>query len=161
MRRSNGLRFVPLGIALALAGCRGEDAPRANLSGYCLDSTGVALDGYSPVSYVDAGQPRRGDPAHSMVYRGITYRFVDDAEKAAFTAHPERYEPQCGGWCAYGLTVGIRWKPAPDNFKLVDGKLFLFSRTGDADARRLWDREPDEAALVRRAEEYWRSLQSD
>lgn len=161
MRRWNGLLLAPLGMALAMAGCRDQDAARPDLSAYCLDSTGVALDGYSPVSCVDAGVSRRGDAAYSVAYRGITYRFVDAEEKAAFAAHPERYEPQCGGWCAYGLTVGIRWKPAPDNFKLVDGRLYLFSRTGAADARRLWDREPDEAALVRRADEYWRSLRSD
>jgi YHS domain-containing protein len=145
----------------ALASCLEDDSSRSGLAAYNLDAKGVALAGYSPVSYVDEGRAEPGDPAFARSYRGITYLFASAAQETAFAADPERYEPQYGGWCAYGLTVGIRWKPDPDNFKVVNGKLLLFSRTGDADARRLWEREADEAALLRRADEYWRSLRSE
>jgi YHS domain-containing protein len=148
-------------VPLALAACRDDQATRPGLSAYNLDSKGLALDGYSPVSYFDSGKAERGESAHSLTVRGITYFFTSAAQETAFAKDPERYEPQCGGWCAYGMAVGIRWKSDPENFEVIDGKLFLFSRTKDADARRLWEHEEDQAALVDRAERYWRSLRTD
>jgi len=144
--------------ALLAAGCLPpEGGGRPGLSEYNVDEAGLALRGYSPVAYFE-GRAEPGSAEWSLTHRGITYRFADAAERDRFAADPERYEPAFGGWCAYGISLGIRWDADPEAFRLVDGRLFLFSRTSEADARDLWEREKDPADLVRRADRYWRSL---
>jgi YHS domain-containing protein len=150
-------RMLSAFLAFVALGCE-SDATRPGLATYNLDENATALSGYSPVSYFDPGRPERGDPRYAVTYRGIKYLFTSEAQRETFRADPARYEPAGGGWCAYGLTVGICWKPDPENFEIVGGRLFLFSRTREADARRLWERAGEEAALVARADEYWHSL---
>ncbi len=147
--------------ALLLAGCLPEAPGRPGLSAYNVDSTGVALHGYSPVSYVEAGEPRMGSASIARKWRGITYHFTDEAQAATFGADPARFEPAFGGWCAYGMSHGIRWDPDPTAFEIVDGRLLLFSRAPDADARKLWDREENTADLLARAEHYWETLREE
>ena len=144
----------------AWAGCGQPDDARPGLSEYNLDETGLALHGYSPTSYVESGSARIGSPNHTLTYRGITYRFASAGERDLFLTEPDRYEPAYGGWCAYGASVGIRWDVDPENFEIFDGRVFLFSRNDEADARELWDRE-DREALIARGDRYWESALSD
>jgi hypothetical protein len=154
-------RGLLLGTSLLVwAACGEPDAGRPGLSEYNLDATGLALHGYSPVSYVESGAARIGSPNHTATYRGITYRFSSAEERDQFLADPERYEPAYGGWCAYGASVGIRWDVDPENFEIRHDRVFLFSRNEEADARELWDRENREA-LIARADRYWESTLSD
>jgi hypothetical protein len=142
---------------LAWSGCAPLDDARPGLSEYNLDARGLALEGYSPVSYLEDGVARMGSPDFALTHRGVTYRFASAAEVDAFRADPDRYEPAYGGWCAYGASVGIRWDVDPENFEIRGGRTFLFSRNDEADARELWDRE-DRDALIARADRYWESL---
>ena len=87
-------------------------------------------------------------------------RFASAAERDLFRSDPGRYEPAYGGWCAYGASVGIRWDVDPEAFEIYDGRLFVFSRNEEADARELWDRE-DRSALIARADRYWETAISE
>jgi hypothetical protein len=43
-----------------------------------------------------------------------------------FAADPERYAPQYGGFCSWGVSVGKLFDVDPANgWKIVDGKLYL------------------------------------
>ena len=43
-----------------------------------------------------------------------------------FKANPEKYMPEYGGWCAYGLGDGGYLAPVdPTAFKILDDRLFL------------------------------------
>ena len=148
-------------IALAQIGCLPEEGGRPGLSAYNLEDEGLALHGYSPVSYREKGAAEPGSPRWAATHRGITYHLADPEQQTAFAADPDRYEPAFGGWCAYGISLGIRWDADPTAFKVVGERLLLFSRAGDADARELWEREPDERALLARADHYWKSLLAD
>lgn len=147
--------------ALLLAGCLPDGPGRPGLSAYNVDSTGVAMHGYSPVSYFESGHAEPGSAAFARKWRGITYHFTSEAQAAAFGADPAHFEPAFGGWCAYGMSLGIRWDTDPEAFKIVDDRLLLFSRTPDADARELWDREANETELLSRSGHYWTSLQEE
>jgi hypothetical protein len=142
---------------LASTGCAPTEDARPSLSEYNLDADGLALRGYSPVSYLEDGVARIGSPDFTLTHRGVTYRFASAAELDAFRADPDRHEPAYGGWCAYGASVGIRWDVDPENFEIRNDRIFLFSRNDEADARELWDRE-DRDALIARADRYWESL---
>jgi hypothetical protein len=64
-----------------------------------------ALRGLDPVELC-GGHEVAGDPARVATHGGHAYAFASEANRAAFTADPERYAIQWGGACA-------RWGPSP------------------------------------------------
>ncbi|MBA5778517.1 YHS domain-containing protein [Stappia sp. F7233] len=88
-------------------------------------STGLALRGVDPVSYFTAGHPVDGKVDIVSVYNGATYRFASEDNKKAFDADPAKYAPQFGGYCAYGMALGLKFDGDPELWKIVDGKLYL------------------------------------
>lgn len=101
----------------------------------------LALKGYCPVSYHLYGRPILGDSASSAPYQGMMYYLADPEVKSKFLADPEKYIPQFGGFCttALGGTYGNRIHADPTQFRLIDGKLYLFSSTR---ARNNFDQKP-------------------
>lgn len=124
-----------------------------------LDSNGVGLGGYSPVSYLDLGVAEKGIPDHSVEYNGATYHLTDADQVATFESNPDKYQPAYGGWCAFGLTIDKQFACDPHSFKVVDGRLMMFLNDGDVDARALWE-DADEAELIEKANVKWASLTS-
>lgn len=90
-----------------------------------LSSGGVAIHGYDPVAYFVDGKPviGRAELRHSV--NGATYWFANDGNLQAFKADPAKYEPQYGGYCAYGVAQGYKPDIDPTAFKVVEGKLYL------------------------------------
>ena len=86
---------------------------------------GVAIKGYDPVAYFEAGAPAQGAAGRSFDWQGATWRFSSDANRDAFAAAPERYAPQYGGWCAYAVANGRTADIDPAAWAIVDGKLYL------------------------------------
>ena len=70
---------------------------------------GIALHGYVAVASFQTGGPVAGDARIALVRGDATYRFSTPANLAAFAANPARYEPQFGGFCAYGAAVGAKF----------------------------------------------------
>jgi len=85
----------------------------------------LALHGYDPVAYFTQGQPVRGRDALAHVHQGVAYRFSNQAHLDSFKQDPERYLPQYGGFCAYGVSVGKKFDGDPHLWKIEDGKLYL------------------------------------
>ena len=123
------------------------------------DDSNVALQGYSPVSYIDDGEARRGHPDHKVEHKGATYYFTTEEEVVKFRSNPERYEPAFGGWCAFGMTVDQRFRVDPESFKIVDGKLCLFLNDLETNARDLWN-QGDATELLDKAAANWERFRS-
>ena len=104
------------------------DATPAELrrKSFNVDETGLALQGYDPISYLDKAGPKEGKKAHAFVYRGITYRFATAENKAKFEAEPATYEPPYGGWCAWAVIDGDKVEIDPMNYEVIDGRVYLF-----------------------------------
>ncbi len=85
----------------------------------------VALQGYDVVSYYGEEGPKKGSGNQAAYHNGVTYLFTDKANKEAFKANPEKYLPQFGGYCAFGVTKGKKFVSDPLAYKVVDGKLYL------------------------------------
>ena len=130
---------------------------RAYLHSYNLPSSGVALEGYCPVAYFAVDKAVRGVPEHTSTYRDVTYYFVSADAKAMFDREPVKYVPAYGGWCAFGMAVEDKFPVDPTNFKIVNGRLMLFLRNKDVDARDLWTNGA-EADLVRKADTHWAAV---
>jgi YHS domain-containing protein len=112
-------------------------------------SAPLALEGIDPVSYFDPGKPERGSAHIRYDYGGQRYLFVSEKHRAAFAADPQRYLPQFGEQCTAGLSQGIKSEADPREFRVVDGKLYLFS---SARARSAVDQNP---ALLDKAQRNW------
>ncbi|MFK7941212.1 MAG: YHS domain-containing (seleno)protein [Roseovarius sp.] len=88
-------------------------------------STGLALQGYDPVAYFTESQATPGNWTITAVHEDATYRFTSEENKQAFLADPAAYLPQYGGYCAFGAAMGYKFDGDPQQWKVVDGELFL------------------------------------
>ena len=70
---------------------------------------------------------------------GAKWKFSSQANLDLFKSNPEKYAPQYGGYCAYGVTQGNLVKVEPEQFTLRDGKLYL---NYDADVQAKWLKDP-------------------
>lgn len=112
----------------------------------------LALHGHDAVSYF-SGAPLRGDSTHTVTWRGATWHFASEANRALFEAQPERYAPQFGGFCAYAASKGFTASIDPSAFRVEREKLYVFN---DASARDDFIAELP-AGVVARAEQQWKS----
>ena len=71
-----------------------------------LDRDEVAIQGYDPVAFFTDHKPVKGSPQFQSHYHGAKYYFASADHKAAFDKTPVQYEPQFGGYCAYGASRG-------------------------------------------------------
>jgi hypothetical protein len=85
---------------------------------------GVAVGGYDAVSYF-SGKPLEGSKEFSTKWKNTEWRFASAANLKAFTASPEKYAPQYGGYCAFAVSKGATAKGDPMAWTVNDGKLYL------------------------------------
>jgi len=90
-----------------------------------VDKSGLAIQGRDPVAYFTDNKAVPGDPGIPSVHNGATYRFTSAEHKAMFDADPAKYEPQFGGYCAYGTSKNKLVEITPEAFNIVDGRLLL------------------------------------
>jgi YHS domain-containing protein len=115
----------------------------------------LALKGYDPVAYFTDGKPMPGKPEYEGVYDGARYRFASAHDLELFKSDPDRYAPQYAGACTAGIAMGVKLEADPENWVIVDGKLFIFSSVATADAMRA-----DPGGMIAKAQEHWKSLAS-
>ena len=125
---------------------------------YNTDATKIALNGYSPVSYVDLNLAQRGLKEFKSEYKGMKYYFTSADQKATFDKAPEKYLPQYGGWCATGIAVGAKFRTDPNKFLVDNGKLYVFLNDLEVDAKQLW--VADQKEMKKKAEKNWPNLKS-
>ena len=88
-----------------------------------LSRTGAR--GHDVVAYFREGRPVKGQSRFTHEWRGATWRFASAANRDAFAANPEAFAPAYGGHCAWAAAQGYKAKGDPENWRIVDGRLFL------------------------------------
>ncbi len=117
------------------------------------DRSGVALDGYDPVSYFTKSKPAKGDPKIEATFNGALYHFVSQEHREIFEKAPTKYAPAYGGYCGYAASIG-KVRPAdPLLWSIVDGQLIVQHTKG---AVELW--EKDVAGNKAKADKFWPRL---
>jgi YHS domain-containing protein len=111
---------------------------------------GLAVKGYDPVSYFTDGRPMRGSAQFSTSYKGVVYRFVSAEHRDRFVAEPEKFVPQYGGYCAYAISLNLIADIDPDDWTIVDGKLYL---NNGFFAQTLWSF--DKRGNISQGDRYW------
>lgn len=97
--------------------------------------TGIAILGYDTVAYFTDHKPVVGKSAYTADYNGAKWQFASAEHLALFKASPEKYAPQYGGYCAYGVTRDYLVKIDPSQFTVLNGKLYL---NYDANVQQKW-----------------------
>src|SRR5947209_5775706 len=90
-----------------------------------LDANQVALQGYDPVGFFTENHPVKGNQQFQSQYHGATYYFASAEHKAAFEKDPAKYEPQFGGFCAYGASRGKAVPIKIEAWQIVNGRLLM------------------------------------
>ena len=85
----------------------------------------LAIQGYDTVAYFTANKALRGNESFTFQWHGMTWYFLSKENMALFAASPETYAPQYDGWCAWAMAEARKAQTDPEEWKIVDGKLYL------------------------------------
>ncbi|WP_075343414.1 YHS domain-containing (seleno)protein [Tenacibaculum agarivorans] len=125
-----------------------------------IDNSNIALQGYSPVSYLDLNLAQRGNKNYKSTHEGVVYYFTSTEQKASFDKNPKKYLPQYGGYCAFGTYAGAKFRVDPNKFLVHNGKYYLFLNNVELDAKQLWLKENNNKKLVKVANTNWKKLKN-
>lgn len=123
-----------------------------------IDNSNIALQGYSPVSYLDLGLAQKGNKSFKSEYQKVIYYFTSAEQKSTFEKSPEKYLPQYGGFCAFGCYAGAKFRVDPNKFLVKDGKYYLYLNNVELDAKQLWLAEKNHNKLKNIADDNWKKL---
>ena len=144
---------VILLVAVVSTATYGQDKKKYN-----IDNSNIALEGYSPVSYLDLGLAQKGSKQFKAEYDKVAYYFTSAEQQQTFEKNPEKYLPQYGGFCAFGIYAGAKFRVDPNKFIVKDGKYFLYLYNVELDAQQLWLAEKNHSALVKKSNANWVTL---
>jgi YHS domain-containing protein len=118
-----------------------------------LDDKGVAIQGYDPVAFFTVKAPVKGKMEFTSDFHGARYWFHSAKNKSQFDAEPAKYEPQFGGYCAYGVSRAALAPIQIDAWQIVDGRLLMQKNKGIRD-----DFNEDAAGNLKKADGNWPKL---
>jgi len=113
-------------------------------------SKGYAVNGYDVVGYFTQGKPVEGKKTFLYQWHNAYWLFSTKQNLDSFSHSPEKYAPQFGGYCAYGVSEGHKATTEPDAWTIVDGKLYL---NYNKDVQQLWKK--DIPGRIIKAEKNW------
>ena len=115
--------------------------------------TDTAINGYDSVAYFTKNAPVKGLDANTYEWKGAKWKFESQANLELFKGSPDKYAPQYGGYCAYGVANDNLVKVEPEQFTIREGKLYL---NYDASVQKDWLK--DIAGNNRKADAKFQSL---
>jgi YHS domain-containing protein len=115
-----------------------------------------AIQGYDPVAYFRESNAIKGKSDLSYTWKKATWYFSSSQNLEDFKKEPEKFAPQFGGYCAYGMAEGHKASTSPDAWTILDGKLYL---NYDKGVRQLWDK--DRPGNIKKANDNWPSVKKD
>lgn len=95
-------------------------------SGLTAAGAPLGLHGIDPVAFVNLGNRIDGTAKHTTIHDGVAYYFSSQESMDAFTAHPDHFLPQNGGFCTFGVSVGKKFDGDPKFAAVIEDKLYLF-----------------------------------
>lgn len=120
---------------------------------YVKDS--AAINGYDVVAYFKEGKPVKGSNDFTVIYKNVKWLFANRSNAETFKSAPEKYEPQYGGYCAYGCSQGHKAKTDPDAWTIVNGKLYL---NYSLKVKDMWNK--DQQGYIKKADTNWIDIKS-
>jgi len=122
----------------------------AQKSAVFIAPEGGAIHGYDPVAYFKESKAVKGDKKFSYTWNSADWYFASQQNLDTFKASPEKYAPQYGGYCAYGMADGHKAPTEPEAWLIADGKLYFnYNKTVQA----MWKNK--QAAYIQTADKIW------
>lgn len=112
------LILYTLAMFFAAAGAQAQKAE-------IFSPDGKAIKGYDAVAFFKDSAAVKGAEQFSYQWKGATWLFSSKENKDAFIADPSKYEPQYGGYCAYGTADGHKAPTETNTWTLFNGKLYF------------------------------------
>ncbi len=113
----------------------------------------LAFHGVDPVAFVDIENRITGTAKYTAVHDGVAYYFSSQENADKFEKNPTRYQPQNGGFCTFGVSVGKKFDGNPQYADIVDNKLYVFLNE-DIYKEYLKDRK----GTIRKADKNWKKI---
>lgn len=149
MIRNTLIAIVCLGTSVALIP---DAAMAAEPAVYTSWRNNVGAGGFDVVSFY-SGVPLKGNDEFAADYMGAKWKFSSRANMDLFTANPEAFAPQYGGYCAWAIAEGKLAKGSPNHWTVEDGKLYL---NFNSRIKTRW--ESDKANFITQGDENWPSI---
>ena len=111
---------------------------------------GNAIRAYDPVAYFTQSKPVKGNEKLVFKWNNANWYFSSQENLDLFKANPEKYAPQYGGYCAYGLSNGYKAPTDADAWTIENGKLYL---NYNKEVRDMWNKERKER--IEKADKNW------
>lgn len=112
-----------------------------------------AVSGYDTVAYFTQSKPVQGRKKFSYKYKGENWYFSTNQHLNLFKADPEKYAPQYGGYCAYAVAKNDTASSDPEQWTIVNGKLYL---NYNAEIKYKWLKNKTE--FIQQADQNWPSV---
>ncbi|MBI1767026.1 MAG: YHS domain-containing protein [Bacteroidetes bacterium] len=118
-------------------------------------TNGMAINGYDAVAYFTEGKAVKGSESYSTSWNNSTWVFASKESLDKFKSNPEKYSPQFGGFCAFGVSRGYTVQTDPNAWTIVNDKLYLNYNQQVKDD---WMKDRDN--LISKAEKNWTELKN-
>jgi len=137
------LIFVLFALAgLVASASAGDHGP------WAIDGNRVAIKGYDTVAYFTDGKAIQGSASNEVLRDDVKWWFASAGHRDMFIADPDHYAPRFGGFCAGAMTSGVLVPANPEQWVIVDGKLYM-------EAGSIKDWKADAAENIQRANKHW------
>ena len=113
----------------------------------------VLVHGVDLVAIVEQQRSIMGVPAHQIETDNYIVYFSNDENKEKFKTNPNKYLPQYGGFCSYGISLGKKFDVQKDVWFLHRGKLYFQL---DKVTQNLWLKNPQEYIFT--ADKLWQEI---
>jgi len=113
----------------------------------------VAIKGYDTVAYFTENRAIKGITDYSYIWNEANWHFSTPDNRDLFAQNPERYAPQFGGHCANGMSKGKVVAADPEQWTIVDGKLYMNYNRNARDAWRI-----NKTTMIEEAEKNWAKM---
>jgi YHS domain-containing protein len=140
------MKSVSLIILLFLCVCCQGNAQKPEI----FASSKGAINGYDAVAYFTESKPVEGKKEFTYSWKGADWHFSTEQNLKTFQSNPEKFAPQYGGYCAYGMSRGYKATTEPDAWTIVNDKLYLNYNT---EVRSLWNQK--QAEYIKIADTNW------
>jgi len=116
----------------------------------------IALQGYDPVAFHNEKKAQKGNPYIATEHKGYKFLFTSEENKLSFEKDASSYLPAFGGYCAYGVSLGVLFPVETDTWEIIDGQLVL---QYNGEIKNLFEENKEENLM--KARENWQRMEKE
>jgi YHS domain-containing protein len=150
------LTLFTLALIFAVSACAEKSGGEINTH-KVGKADNIAIMGYDPVAYFTVGKAIKGSPRYYHEWNDAIWLFASENNRNLFAEQPEKYAPQYGGYCAYGVAVPKqKIEIDPRAWHIHNGKLYLNYTPNTQD---VWLRSKEQ--YIEDADKNWPDVKND